>query len=102
MVSNKILNEIAEERNYQIERWGKDADLKINTPMDFVGYMSHHSTRWFTGGFRPYRREELENFRKEMVKVGALALAAIEYADGILDGTNNRTDVLFDREGEND
>ena len=90
----EILNEIDAERAYQIEKWGTDADLRINTPMDFVGYISHHASRWFGGGFRPYPREVLVGFRKQMIKVAALALAAIEHVDAILDGTIDRPDIL--------
>ena len=89
-----ILEEIAAEREYQVEKWGVEADLKVNTPMDFVGYIAFHSSRWFGGGFRPYSRETLRTFRKQMVKVAALAVAAIEHADAILEGGVERADVL--------
>lgn len=89
-----ILDEIEAERTYQTEKWGTDADLKVNTPMDFVGYIANHSSRWFGGGFRPYSRETLQAFRRQMIKVGALAVAAIEHVDAILDGSVDRPDVL--------
>jgi hypothetical protein len=89
-----VLDEIRAEREYQVRKWGTDADLHVNTPMDFVGYIAHHSSRWFGGGFRPYSRETLQAFRKQMVKVAALALAAIEHADAILNGEVTRTDVI--------
>lgn len=95
-----ILDEIEIERAHQVEKWGTDADLHVNTPMDFVGYIAHHSSRWFGGGFRPYSRQTLQAFRKQMIKVGALALAAIEHVDAILEGTVNRPDVLDDRKAE--
>lgn len=92
-----ILDEIEKERSYQTEKWGMDADLRINTPMDFVGYIAHHSSRWFGGGFRPYSQQTLQAFRRQMIKVGALAVAAIEHVDAILEGTVVRPDVLDNR-----
>lgn len=91
---DNILKEIANEREYQVKVWGEEADLKVNTPMDFVGYIAFHSSRWFDGGFRPYPRETLQSFRKQMVKVAALALAAIQHADAILENKIEREDVL--------
>jgi len=91
---NNIYDEIKNERNYQITKWGTNADDQINTPMDFVGYISHHSTRWFNGGFRPYSQQTLLKFRSEMVKVASLAVAAIEYTDKLLSKENMRDDVL--------
>lgn len=92
--SPTALDEIASEREYQVLKWGTDVDKTVNTPMDFVGYIAHHSTRWFNGGFRPYDRETLENYRQQMVKVGALAVAAIDSVDAILDKEVVRNDVL--------
>lgn len=89
-----VLHEIDDERDYQVKKWGVDADDRINTPMDFVGYIAYYSTRWFDGGFRPYKRETLEKFRSQMIKTAALAVAAIEAVDKILDGSNIRTDIL--------
>jgi len=92
-MSEQIYADIQSERDYQKLKWGTDADDTINRPMDFVGYISHHSTRWFNGGFAPYTVDTLQNYRQEMVKVAALAVAAIEAVDKILDGTVDRPDV---------
>ena len=89
-----ILDEIGHEREYQVQKWGEHADLHVNTPMDFVGYIAFHSGRWFGGGFRPYTRETLEAFRTQMVKVAALAVAAIQSVDAILAGDVHRPDVV--------
>ena len=94
MISAQVLSDLTNEREYQIQKWGTDADDRINTPMDFVGYIAHHSTRWFNGGFRPYSKETLQNYRQEMIKTATLAIAAVESVDKILDGTNTREDVL--------
>jgi hypothetical protein len=76
-----IYDEIRQEREYQKKRWGDDADIKVNTPNDFVSYISHHSTRWFNGGFQPYSNKVVDDFRTQMIKTAALAIAAIEALD---------------------
>jgi hypothetical protein len=91
-----VYEEIRKERGYQREKWGNEVDLTVNTPMDFVGYIAMHSSRWFGGGFRPYPREVLQVFRKQMIKVATLAIAAIEHVDAILSGEVSRPDVLKD------
>lgn len=93
-MTKTVYDEIKAEREYQLEKWGSDADLLTNTPMDFVGYIAMHSSRWFGGGFRPYPREVLQVFRKQMIKVATLAVAAIEHVDAILSGEVSRPDVL--------
>lgn len=95
---DEIVGQIKAERDYQVSRWGTEADLKVNTPMDFVGYIAAYATRWFGGGFRPYAKETLVSFRLHMIKVATLALAAIEHVDAILDGEVSRPDVLLDEE----
>jgi hypothetical protein len=94
----KIFDQIIEERLYQINKWGTDKDLQVSTPMDWVGYITHHATRWFTGGFRPYDRKTLEAFRTEMIKVAATAAAAVEATDAILAGTVKRPDILAEEQ----
>jgi hypothetical protein len=89
-----ILSEIGDERQYQVDKWGDETDDKLNDPMDFVGYIAHHSTRWFNGGFPPYSEATLLNYREAMIKVGALAVAAIGYTDRLLSGENDRPDIL--------
>lgn len=76
-----VYEEIKAERAYQIERWGNDKDDELNRPNDWVAYIAHHSSRWFPGGFAPYSPEVLDEFRKQMVKVATLAVAAIESHD---------------------
>lgn len=78
---NKVLEEIAAEREYQQERWGNEADDKLNTPNDFVSYIGNYSTKWFPGGFTPYNPDTVDAFRKSMIKTAALAVAAVESID---------------------
>ncbi len=79
---------IHEERKYQADRWAdgtEDGLDKIdddkNEATDFVAHIAHHSSRWFPGGFPPYGRGVLADFKAQMVKVAALAFAAYKWAD---------------------
>lgn len=81
MSRQDILNEIDAERAYQDGRWGHAADDTKNAPNDWAAYIAHHATRWFTGGFAPYKRGAVDAFRKEMIKAAALAVAAVESVD---------------------
>ncbi len=76
-----IYDEIKNERDYQKEKWGDEADKTLNTPNDFAAYIAHHSTRWFKGGFTPYPTEAVDAYRTQMIKVASLAIAAIEALD---------------------
>lgn len=76
-----IYDEIRNERDYQKKRWGDEADVKVNTPNDFVSYIAHYSTRWFDGGFTPYPKETIDKYRTQMIKTAALAVAAVEALD---------------------
>lgn len=80
-MTNSIYEEIRAEREYQKNKWGNKADVEINTPNDFVSYIAHHSTRWFNGGFAPYPTSVVDNYRTQMIKTAALAVAAIEALD---------------------
>lgn len=76
-----VYDEIKAEREYQDRRWGHAADDEKNDPNDWVAYISHHSTRWFNGGFSPYDAKTVLEFRQQMVKTAALAVAAVESFD---------------------
>jgi hypothetical protein len=76
-----ILSEISTERDYQITKWGNEADDTINLPNDFISYMNHYSTKWFPGGFAPYTPETVDAFRTSMIKTAAIAVAAVESLD---------------------
>lgn len=90
-----IFAEIESERAYQDARWG-DADAARNTPNDYVTYMSHYSTKWLNGEFRPFSRSALQAFRTSMLKSATIAVAAIEATDRILSGETPRPDVVRD------
>lgn len=82
MPSNRelLLQEIYEERNRQLAM-GRDRDDAHNTANDFVAYIADYVGRAVV----MYRNERegygFPKFREMMVKVAALALAAIEWHD---------------------
>lgn len=76
-----IYDEIKKEREYQVNKWGVEADVTVNEPNDFVAYIGNYSTKWFDGGFTPYKKETVDNFRTSMIKTAALAIAAVEALD---------------------
>lgn len=71
-----IYAEISEERRYQDEKWGGMAhDDNEEAEADFVNYVVEYAEG------KPGTRSESYAFRRRMVKVAALAVAAIERAD---------------------
>lgn len=83
-----FMNEVALEREYQAERWGDGTDASLdaiddekNSAESFMAFIAHHATRWFPGGFPPHGALALADFRKQMVKVAALAFAAARWAE---------------------
>ena len=75
MSSNSIWEEIQAERDKQDKQWGGPTHDDIHNPSDwrdFIEWQSHKSKN--TG------------FREAMIKIAALAIAAIEWSDRL---TNN-------------
>lgn len=72
---NDILNDIANEREYQKTKWG-DSD-HLNNEYNWAGYIGAYTNRSLIGypGSTPERRAA---FKADMLKVAALAVAAIE------------------------
>jgi len=88
-----ILDRIDGEREYQIQRWGT-LDEEYNMPNDFVAYMAHYSTKWFDGQIAPYNLETVVRFNEAMVKTAAIAVAAAELSEKIINGEIDRPDIL--------
>lgn len=74
-----IYTKITEERAYQDERWGEEFDEK-NTSNDWCSYICRYATRAASFNLAP------KEYRDNLIRVAALAVAAIETLD--------RTDVL--------
>lgn len=71
------INEIQAEREAQKARWG-DAKDDGWSLAEWGALLSHYATRQAIGDLHAI---DLGKFRADMVKVGALALAAIEAVD---------------------
>ena len=76
-----IYNEINAERDYQNEKWGTETDDTKNTPWMWAAYIGQYATRWMKGTFLPRETTVTDEFRKCMVKVASIAVAAIESID---------------------
>lgn len=74
ILSEKIVADILAERTYQQGRWGDEFDSK-NTPNDWVAYIAKYLGQAVTMPWNP------ETFRKQLVKVATLCVAAIEWCD---------------------
>lgn len=68
MTREQFLLRIVTERNYQTDRWGDDFDDK-NTVNDWANFISRYANYATTGE---------RDFHDAMVKVAAIALAAVE------------------------
>lgn len=75
----EIVNDVLAERNRQRELAGIEDLDKRNTKNDWVGYITAYSGRAADKVIR--NQKEGQDFRTNMVKVAALALAAIDAHD---------------------
>lgn len=73
----KIFKEIDAERDAQDAKWGAEFDDR-NTAYNWAAYIAQYATRNLIGN--PRAASEVL-FRADMVKVAALAVAAIESTD---------------------
>jgi len=72
-----ILTEVAEERDRQDEKWGGPEHDDLHSVRDWIGYIRDHNKQALDVG----------EFRQQMIRVAALAVAAVESYD-----RNNSTD----------
>lgn len=70
-----IFNEIQKERAYQTVKWGTSDPQ--NTEYNWAAYIGAYTNRSLIG-FPLSTAERREDFKKDMIKVAALAVAAIE------------------------
>lgn len=80
-MTQTVYDEIRAERDYQREKWGDNADDTLNTPWMWAAYIGQYATRWMKGTFLPLERNITDEFRKCMIKVATLAIAAVESID---------------------
>ena len=78
---NNIFEEIRKEREYQKTRWGDETDDKVNTPWMWTAYITQYAGKWMAGTFMPLKGNVVDSFRKSMITVATLAVAAVESVD---------------------
>ncbi len=81
MSRETILAEISYERTYQQGKYGDSKDDTYMTPDQWVADITQYATRWRPGTYLPHSAIVVDDFRANMVKVAALAVAAIESLD---------------------
>lgn len=69
----KVLHEVAAERKYQDKKWGGPTHDDTESEANWIAYINKYAIGGFDDKDRP--------FRERMVKVAALAVAAIESHD---------------------
>lgn len=75
MLTEHFLTAVLKEREYQETKWG--ATDSLNTEYNWAAYIGAYTNRSLIG-FPGLNEERKEAFRKDMVKVAALALAAAQ------------------------
>lgn len=75
-----VLDDIRNERKYQVEKWGNGSDDTRNTPWMWVAYIASYATKWMSGKFR-VDSNDANAFREKMIKTAAIAVAAVESLD---------------------
>lgn len=76
-----ILREVMKEREYQEEKWGNSSDDENNTPFHWCAWIGRYMYEWTFGGWGAFKAHQVDNFRRCMVQVAAMAVAAIESVD---------------------
>ena len=69
-----ILQEIAIEREAQDAKWGGSPHDDMHSTFDWVRFIRHHTNR-------AVGRRKKDDYRKQMIRIAALAVAAIEAFD---------------------
>lgn len=72
-----VINEIQAERNAQLSKWGHASDDQW-LPAEWSALLAHYATRSAVGDLRTV---DILKFRADLVKLGALSVAAIEAID---------------------
>lgn len=77
--TDRILDDICTERARQDHQWGGAAHDDQHNENDWNAYITRFLGRALT--WEPSDPVGLANYRRDMIKVAALAVAAIEWAD---------------------
>lgn len=72
IIAEPLIQEISSERQRQVSKWGQDTNKSSH---DWIAYLVKHSGKAVTYPFDGL------TFRKQMIRIAALAIAAIEWYD---------------------
>jgi hypothetical protein len=79
--TSDVLGEVARERVAQDEKWGGPTHDFIHSPADWNRYIREHEVRAEQAlAGEPIR--DTDTWRRQMIRVAALAVAAVEAYDG--------------------
>ena len=81
-IAKQVLTDITEERIRQSEEWGGAAHDDSHGPHDWVGYIGKQNQVAFAAFVG--KNNDAKEWRSRMVKVAALAIAAIESYDRLM------------------
>lgn len=76
----RVLADVTAERERQDEKWGGPAHDDAHTPGDFLCFIREHAVR-AEQALRGEPVREHDDFREQMVRVAALAVATLEQWD---------------------
>jgi len=71
-----VYDEIRQERKAQDKKWGGAAHDDVHTQFDWCEFIRHHTSRAVGG-------RKKDDYRKQMIRVAALAVAAVQSFDRI-------------------
>lgn len=71
----QIIREILAERKYQDEKWGGPEHDDHHNDRDWIAFITDHAGRSLTWPW------DGKKFRAQMIKVAAVAMAAVEWYD---------------------
>lgn len=81
MALEVLFQGIEAELSRQETKWGHKIDDTVNTPWMWTAYVANEGTRWMVGTFPPLHRSVTDRFREAMLKVAAVAIAAVMSVD---------------------
>lgn len=76
-----VYDEIKNERVYRQGRWLNKVDDTKNTPWHWTAYIMAYATSWMCGTWAPLGENTVSAFRVSMIKIAAIAVAAVESID---------------------
>lgn len=75
-----VLAEVAEERDRQDAKWGGPTHDDTHSPADFCSFIREHEAR-AEAALKGLPIREFDDYRRQMLRVAALAVAALEQWD---------------------